>query len=613
MSKYRYDLDLIVELNDFKNSGYEEILKLIKRDDYSSYWDILSKSAKKEKELGNDKKSKVLWLLAEASSLMLNPKNIQTPYSPIMVMANGTRSTDISDFNENDIAFFENIVEHCSDIMLQARIADILWLVKKKKNIRHLEIAVNCYLHFPTIDSEFKKHTKDNIERAIRLTIIAKKPLTDIQNLLLKSFLESKIENNYQCLNINELLNLSRFDIGQNLEVIKKLESFAEESKKIIGLWKAREYYQSARVWYESINSIDNINKITQKIAESYAKEAETINSPINASKLYENAIQEYRLIPVKDRATYKVDERIEEIYHDMSTSNKLLHNEMQRFSSEKVDITKIVEYSISEIENKNIDEALLSFINICEFNDFDKLKKDAEKRLNKSFLSRLFGGVHYSADARVISRSTGGLENEGKDYDNQVESQTIRDYTIGLDLNVKGSIYPSFEQFILEHTITKEYLHTICLNSSIIPRDRAYIWAEGLYFGFEKNFLVSIHLLIPQVEHFIRSILKYNKIRTTVFDNEGIETEKGLSNLLEESKLKELIDIDIISELKILLTNAIGYNLRNNIAHGLSSNNIFNSTQVLYLWWFVLKLVVMTSPLDNIIEEKLKNNNPLK
>lgn len=151
MENYRYDLDLTVELEDFQSSEYEETLKLTKRDDYSSYWDVLSKSAKKEKELGNDKKSKVLWLLAEATSLMLNPKNIQTPYSPIMVMANGARSTDISDFSENDIVFFESIVEYCSDIMLQARIADILWLVKKKKKYKTFRNSCKLLYEFSNI------------------------------------------------------------------------------------------------------------------------------------------------------------------------------------------------------------------------------------------------------------------------------------------------------------------------------------------------------------------------------------------------------------------------------------------------------------------------------
>ncbi len=312
MSNYKYDIDLLIEIEDFNSSGYVEVLESVKREDYSSYWSILSDNARKEIELGNNKKGKILWLLAEICSLMLNPSSLQNPYTPVAIWANGTRSVAVEDFTEADIIFFENIVEVCKNNMLQARIADLLWFLKTKKNIRHLEIAVENYMKLPIDNDVSVKNTKECMERAIRLTILAKRPLQDIQNFLLKIFEESKFEDNFDCLDINELLLVSKIDISQNLKVLEKLELFAEESENKVGFWKAREYYQAVRTWYRKMSNYENVNRLTVNIAEIFVKEAEhQKNLHMAAAKFYENAIQEYRLIPVKDRESFNVDKRI--------------------------------------------------------------------------------------------------------------------------------------------------------------------------------------------------------------------------------------------------------------------------------------------------------------
>jgi hypothetical protein len=612
VSNYKYNLDLLVELEDFKSSGYEEVLESVKREDYYSYWSSLSNSARKGIEKGNDKKGKVLWLLAEVCSLMLKPSDLQAPYVPIAVWANGTRSVAVEDFIEADITFFENIVEECKNNMLQARIADLLWLLKTRKNIRHLEIAVENYMKFPMDNDISVRNTKECMERAIRLTILAKKPLQDIQNFLLKIFEESKFEDNFDCLDINELLLISKIDINQNLKVLEKLVLFGEESETKVGFWKARKYYQSVRTWYGKMSNYENVNRLTVNIAENFVKEAEhQKNLHMAAAKFYENAIQEYRLIPVKDRESFNVDKRIHEIYQLMAKSNQLVHTQMQVISSDPIDISQLVNIAESSIEGKSIHEALLNFVDITYTSDFDKLKQSSEKRLNSSLFSRLFGATYYSADSRVIAKTEGGLDSSGEAYETQLEAQIQREYSIDIELSTKGSIFPAFDQLLLEHTISRDYIQSICLNSSIVPRDRAIIWAEGLYFGFEENFLVSTHLLIPQVEHLIRVILKQNDIKTTVLEPSGIEIEKGLSTLIEEPILEEVLDKNLVYELKFLLTKAIGYNLRNNVAHGLSSRNIFNSIQAVYLWWFILRLVVRNSPLKEVVEKEKGSSTP--
>ena len=127
---------------------------------------------------------------------------------------------------------------------------------------------------------------------------------------------------------------------------------------------------------------------------------------------------------------------------------------------TDPIDISELISGAISRIENKNIDEAVVGLANISRNSDFDTLKKSADKHL-KSSLSRLFGSTFYSADSRVIAKTNGGFNQSGEDYELQLESQIQQEYSIDIELSIRGSIYPAFEQFLLEHTISKEYIET--------------------------------------------------------------------------------------------------------------------------------------------------------
>jgi hypothetical protein len=606
MAEYKYDLDLEITLEDFRNSNYEKIIKKASKKGLL-YYSVLSKEAAKQIKQRNLKAGKVLWLLADISSFMLHPENLQEVFSPFMIMQ-GRRTAIPEDFTENDLIFFESIVEECNDFRLKARIADTLWYLKR--GFKYAKLAIENYLKFPLDPDSFHIDTKDSFERAIRLSITTNQNnfLEEIQNLLIQNFHESKTEDSLHCKHLNDLLLIAKIDINSKLNIIQKLEEFAQvfEDK---GDWRtAREYYQSAKQWFKKINDTHDINRIVVKIAETFVSEAKSReDSHMVAAMFYENAIQEYRSIPKSQRAGFNIDTRIGEIYQLMVSSNKLVYGELHEIKTDSIDISNLILNSIKKIENKNFEEALVIFANITSNPKYESIKNSSKKILKSTTISRLFDCTHYSHDGRVIGITKGGLDNP-ESYSQQLKSQMRQQYSIELGLIIQGSVIPAFEQFTKEHLIRKEYLISLCANAAVVPRDRALIWAEGLYFGFERNFLVSTHLLIPQIEHLIRVILKQENIQTTILDPQGIETEKGLSKLFEEEKLNDLIGKDLLFDLKSLLTDNMCYNLRNNVAHGLSEQFTFRSTESVYLWWLCFKLVTNSSPL---IKNGNDDNNP--
>ncbi|MCB4764245.1 MAG: DUF4209 domain-containing protein [Sulfurovum sp.] len=601
MTEQRYNYELQVTIEDFTSSNYVEILKKASRDGYLGYWTILSKYAREEAEKGNENISKVLWLLSDACSMMLKPESLSEPFTPMVVME-GKRSSLPEDFSEEDIIFFESIVKECKNFKLQARIADILWLVKEKKNFEHLKIALNSYSRFSLTYDEILIGSREAFERAIRLSLATKQPLEDFHTILLSNFNKTTVDNNFHCLWINNLLYISKIESSHYGSIITRLNTFAKIFLSKNNWRMAREYFQAIREWYKKLNEQEKINQYTIAIAETFANKAKSSKgSQMAAGILFENAIQEYRLIPTQFREKLKINEKIDELYQKMSYANKLSLSEMSLIQTEGVDISEFVNKSIKAVQDKKLNDSIVILSNISTNPLFAKIKEEAESILRTYPLSSLFSSTHLSSDGRVVSKRSGldFSDGESSSYLEALDTQISQQYNIHIELAAQAKIIPAFQQLIAEHRITKHYLGFLCSNSSIVPRNRVNMWVEGLYFGFEQNFLVSTHLLIPQIENLIRVLLKQIPVKTTILDDNGIEMEKGLSTLLKEKKLPEVVDENLISEFKILLSSQVGYNMRNNVAHGLSEGS-FNFTETIYLWWLCLKLVVNNSTLIN-------------
>lgn len=127
---------------------------------------------------------------------------------------------------------------------------------------------------------------------------------------------------------------------------------------------------------------------------------------------------------------------------------------------------------------------------------------------------------------------------------------------------------------------------------SRFIPEDRIEIYARGIHEGFENNFIVSAHILMPQIENSIRYIAEQNGISTTKTAEE-LQHENTLGGCLE--KIKEITNQDLFSELKDFLVDMGSTNFRNELSHGLmDSFPLHHYGQ--YLWWLSLKMIFQTN-----------------
>src|SRR5436305_564876 len=128
----RYPEDTTASIDDFRRSNWKAAIESAEREGYPSMWRALSEAASTALTSGDAPQAKVLWLLADACSMMLKPASVNEPFQPIMVME-GRRTALPEDFKEPDIDFLVEISEEVDDPWLRARLADISWLLKKPR------------------------------------------------------------------------------------------------------------------------------------------------------------------------------------------------------------------------------------------------------------------------------------------------------------------------------------------------------------------------------------------------------------------------------------------------------------------------------------------------
>lgn len=607
MSTERYPQDLIVTVDDFRNSGWREAVNNASEHGYSSYWDSFSKAARNAMEAGENAKGKVLWLIADACSMMLTPSSLNEPFQPFMEIE-GRRSAIPEDFSESDLAFFENIFSEVDEYRLKARIADILWLAKQPRKVEYALSAIDLYIQFPLDDEVLLKDGKEAWQRAIRLALILKNGagnrLQNIRDSIFSKFQAADFSDKFHAIWLSDLLEISYLEEERAKDVAAKLDTFAQNAKDCQDWHCVREYCEEAIRWYKRIQNESDVYRLYAEIAETWVSEAEERYSGENSSNMVaghflECAIQTFRKIPKKERAIYKVDERIKEIYKKMNQANKLALDEMRRIETPGLDISQSVEASRNYVAGRNLPEVLLAFANIHHGAKVDAIRESAKKNMQHSILRHLCTSTHITRDGRVAARSPGVNFDDADNPETQqaIWQEMIRHYDLQIGLVVQANILPALQTLNAEHRLAERYLLSLCRNSRVIPPGREVLWAKGLFFGFERDFVVSTHLLIPQLEHFVRMIMKQCGLKTTTLDSMGIETENGLSTLLDHPDIEKALDNNLIFELKALLADSIGPNLRNEVAHGLLEADGAMSVYAVYLWWLCLRLVIKSIP----------------
>ncbi|MCB2212671.1 DUF4209 domain-containing protein [bacterium] len=611
MSDDLYPDDLKVKLEHVHGSGWREAMGA-DEDDLAVYGarNELSNAAKAKLDAGEIEQGKVLWLLSDVSSMMIKGDSIHEPLRPSIRWGN-KRTAIPDDFTDADLQNLEVILPEIDDYRLRARIADILWLrlTDRKDKHKNALIAIDAYRSYPLNHRSFIMEGREAWKRAIQLAgslgRIAEDRRAQMRQILLDRLYSEDVVKGYETTWIAEILeSLAK---KEDLSVIAaRLEEAAKTPQEKPNDHRYIKLLEDAATWYNKDLQKDQVHRLYSEIAEHWEKfaSAQIKNDDTRhsvASDFFENAFNSLRRIPRKMRPDFNGEERLERLRGKMEESRVLSLDEMTQFST-KVDISEVVTLSRERIQGKSLDDALRILAEITDIADLEFLKKCVEEGNAQAPLQALIQATHLSSDGRVVARS-GGIDLHDPDSERSREAFNnlmVRDHLLQMGLKYQSFILPALQVVVNEHRVQEGHLLQLCRLSHIIPNDRKGLWAKGLYYGFEFEFDTAIHLLIPQIEHMVRLFMKRNGLKTTRIEK-GVETENSLSALLDHSDIETVLEDRLVFELKSLLTNPIGGNLRNDLAHGLLSDGIAHSPHAVYVWWLCFRLMIANVPWETL------------
>lgn len=605
MSEERYPAALNVTEQDFRDSGWKDVLSKTSREGYPSMWQAFSGAARQAMDEGRPSHGKVLWLLADACSMMLSPNSINEPFKPFMVME-GRRSVIPDDLSETDVAFYAQVIDVADDPWLKARLSDLTWLKQTKRDVRFALAAIDAYRSIALDAETWDRGGRECWARAIQLARMLKggagDRVAEIEAAILKAFEAATKQDGFHGLWLADLLESRGLGRAQRPAIAQKLETLAGQFEADGDLHRARCYFKAGAKWFKLAGDEAKAASMTVCEAEGWIKEAVarlSSNNPSHmvAATFYENAIQIYRTIPHTERAAHRVDGRLVELRAHLSESGEKSLGEMGRVSSPGEDISRLVENARKAVSGKTPIEALKAFCNLRRGVDTKQARESALERLRNHPLQALFPATVMSRDGRVIAKRPGwslsGTPSEGDEI--TIRAAMIQDHRILIGIVVQGDIWPALEVLWLEHRLHEADFVDLASQSPIVPKSRVRLFGKALFAGYDRDFVTALHLLVPQIEHLVRHHLKQSGVKTTSLDLNGIENEIGLTGLMDLPEAEKIFGPNLSFEIRALLCDAFGPNLRNELAHGLLDDEACQSIFSVYAWWFGLRLIFNT------------------
>ena len=187
---------------------------------------------------------------------------------------------------------------------------------------------------------------------------------------------------------------------------------------------------------------------------------------------------------------------------------------------------------------------------------------------------------------------SIGSIEDDLEDNVVHHVSQTMI-YSAFFLRNALAAFIERFEmstQDFLDHIYT----------SPIFGEDKQEIIRKGIEAYLQGDSLSAVHLLIPQIEASIRNLAELLGIATVKERNEGMQY-KPLGSLLRERLLEDAMVRDASWYFRILLTDQCGWNLRNDVSHGLLPHEQFSQGMADRVFHVLLLLgLIRENPIEN-------------
>ncbi len=487
---------------------------------------------------------------------------------PMLVLQAGVYPPPVEAFPEEGVAYFQQRLAQARHPSVRSRLADFLWL--RTKQIGMAEIAVAEYLKAvpQIVDSDRGRSMAcDHLARAAYLVLSLRRS-TDALLGAIRSLAERFVAD--QDGHLGHLLSATK----DAIDLDPDLGEWLVEQASTLARAKRGEEIQNRvleRHLLEALLPLERVRRnpsrsraFKLRIAESFEDEA-AVRAPeggLIESTLLQKAIGAYqeageadgvdRLKPLLHQATQRAEEGLHTVSTEFQVPAEELRDAVERllaYGREKSPFAHLHVFAVSE-------HLWLDWSEVA--------RRTAELNEQAPFLA-LVSKVVITQDGRPLERPS--------DLEKRREFDEIQCYTQELTLQLMVSARKlgmlrerqAWNLDLLMQALAAGVLFDAEVLQSVAP---------GLRCFEEDRHWEAVHVLVPQIERIIRKLAK--SVGTEVFRYKADTGElhwTSLKSLLEDPRVVQVLGVisaDFARELRYLLIDTRGWNLRDDLAHGI-------------------------------------------
>lgn len=479
------------------------------------------------------------------------------------------------------------------DPELKSRLLDITWV--RLRNPDAAREAVRSYLGAANrlFDPDDWIDYAQRIERALRLALQLRD--RDLVDAVLADMERKVIEldgtdPSFMTARLMELLDeFKRGDPKEMNRIARKAAALAEEEN---AFERSRSHLENLRRWQRTAGDLEGEKEARIAIAASYVKQADLLPSgeaELLRAKLLEQGHQAYRNIGGM-RAT------ADEVYSSLRIAQRRARETLQEIGTDSIDVSTTIQAARDHVAGKPFKQALLALATVTRPTDFERESATARDLMEKYPLQGLMGGVKIDDDGRIVAHKTVALGGDEAQFGQALWQRVIEQVTLSYQLTAQAQIVPALHQLTFEHSPSLRDLQELVIDNPCVPEGHEELFAKGFLAGLRRNFPEALSLLVPQVESSLRNLLESAGFEVTTRDKHGLQSVITIGTILSDRKeeLEQILDSNLIKELRLLFSDQHGPDLRNSIAHGLMTHDDFFSSNAVYAWWFILFICIV-------------------
>lgn len=529
----------------------------------------------------------VIQLIQTVSQFMLGTDNFNEPFGPLW-HSGAKRGAIPADLTAEELSVLSDLSELEMNPLLQARFKDILWCRRHgdKPHLHGMSASENYLKAYREADGEHRWVRLGNEFR--RGVLLAGKfgcenaLYVDYQTFIHDTLSEIEAttktwDARWYLERLSEDPEADYADLAsRSFEVGVRLKKSGETSSVASYFSQAHRFFQKANDEFNSKLALRREGQLLLLDAR-----ANFTRSKMAAAHHLSRAIQ----LLDEAGAPKKIRDLLRRKLLRWQNDSR---NEFSHFEH-STDITGYVKSSKEIVTQDSIEDAIFAFASGHPVVAYDSVRKEVLEERPR-WITNFMSSALIAPDGRTIA-GTGTI-------DENADEETVENHMIDhasrfvWSFRAQGFINPARWQIFSQHHPTQDDLLFLVRGNPVIPPGHEELFLRGIWAGFHGDAIQSVSILAPQLENLVRHNLKKSGVVTSKLDSDLIQDEKTLGTLLDMPESRKVFGEDLTLELKGILCSRHGYNLRNEVAHGMLPANDFFSIGGINLWWLTIHLI---------------------